>query len=350
MKKSLLISVATLLSLSLLIVSCGGSSTESGSKKATLDAVKERGKLLCGVSTGLGGFSAPDSTGAWQGIDVDVCRAIAAAVFGDAEQVEYIPLNTKERFTALQSGEIDVLSRNTTWTETRDSSLGLNFAGVNYYDGQGFLVKKSLKVKSALELDGVSVCLQAGTTTELSLADYFRFNKMKYKTVSFDTSDQTKKGFEEGRCEVLTSDASQLAALRIKLSDPDSTMVLPEVISKEPLGPVVQQGDDQWFNIVKWTLFALVNAEEMGVDSNNVDSLKGSADSNPGVKRLLGDEGDMGKNLGLEADFVHKIISQVGNYGEMFDRNVGANSPLKIPRGVNRLWTKGGIMYVPPFR
>ena len=255
-------------SLFFLLVTCGGQSgssdTDDGVATSTLDNVRERGSLLCGVSTGLPGFSAPDSDGNWTGLDVDICRAIAAAVLGDAEKVKYVPLTAKERFTALQSGEIDVLSRNTTWTEVRDTSLGLNFAGVNYYDGQGFLVKKNLNVKSAKELDGASVCIQAGTTTELNLADFFRFNELKYKSVTFDTSDQTQQGFEEGRCDVLTSDRSQLAALRIQLADPDSAEVLSDVISKEPLGPVVRQGDDNWFNIVKWSLFALVEAEEQG--------------------------------------------------------------------------------------
>ena len=320
----------------------------SGATAATLDDVKARGQLVCGVSTGLPGFSNPDDKNVWAGIDVDVCRAVAAAVLGDASKVKYTPLTAKERFTALQSGEIDLLSRNTTWTATRDTSLGLNFAGVNYYDGQGFMVTKKLGVKSALELDGAAVCIQAGTTTELNLADYFRLNKMKYSAVVFDTSDQTIKGFEAGRCDMLTSDQSQLYALRIKLADPNSAMVLPEVISKEPLGPVVRQGDDQWFNIVKWTMYALVNAEEMGVTSANVDQMKGS--DNPNVKRLLGTEGDAGPNMGLTADWAYQAVKQVGNYGEMFERNVGQGSPLKIGRGLNALWSQGGIQYAPPIR
>jgi general L-amino acid transport system substrate-binding protein len=317
-------------------------------KSATLDKVKGAGVLTCGVSVGLPGFSQPDSKNQWSGLDVDVCRAIAAAVLGDASKVKYIPLTAKERFTALQSGEIDVLSRNTTWTHTRDTSLGLNFAGVNYYDGQGFMVSKKLGVKSAKELDGAAVCIQAGTTTELNLADYFRFNKMKYKPVVFDTSDQTVKGFESGRCDVLTSDQSQLYALRIKLSKPGDAVVLPEVISKEPLGPVVKQGDDGWFNIVKWSLFALVNAEELGVTSKNVDKMLTS--SNPSIKRLLGVSGDAGPKLGLTKDWAAKIIKQVGNYGEAFERNVGKGSPLKIGRGLNALWNKGGLQYAPPVR
>ena len=264
----------------------------------TLDAVKKKGFVQCGVSTGLPGFSAADDKGSFTGIDVDVCRAVAAAVFGDAAKVKYTPLTAKERFTALQSGEIDMLSRNTTWTYTRDTSLGLNFAGVNYYDGQGFLVAKKLGVKSALEMDGASFCIQAGTTTELNLADYFRTNKMQYTPITFDTSDQTIKAFEAGRCDALTSDQSQLYALRIKLQDPNSAMVLPEVISKEPLGPVVRQGDDEWFNVVKWSLFAMVNAEELGITSANVDQMKASS-TDPNVRRLLGVEGVKGEWMGL---------------------------------------------------
>ena len=320
----------------------------TGASAATLDNVKARGQLICGVSTGLPGFSNPNDKNVWAGIDVDTCRAVAAAVFGDASKVKYTPLTAKERFTALQSGEIDMLSRNTTWTATRDTSLGINFAGVNYYDGQGFMVTKKLGVESALKLDGAAVCVQAGTTTELNLADYFRLNNMKYSAVVFDTSDQTIKGFEAGRCDMLTSDQSQLYALRIKLADPSSAVVLPEVISKEPLGPVVRQGDDQWFNIVKWALFAQVNAEEMGVTSQNVDEMKGS--NNPNVNRLLGADGKAGENLGLSGDWAYQIVKQVGNYGEMFERNVGTGSALKIDRGLNALWSQGGIQYAPPIR
>ncbi len=315
---------------------------------ATLDDVKSKGVLSCGVSTGLPGFSAPDANKNWNGIDVDVCRAIAAAVLGDAGKVKFTPLTAKERFTALQSGEIDVLARNTTWTHTRDTSLGLNFTGVHYYDGQGFLVTKSLGVKSAKELDGAAVCIQAGTTTELNLADYFRFNKMQYKAVVFDTSEQTLAGFEANRCDVLTSDQSQLYALRTKIKNAANTVVLPEVISKEPLGPVVRQGDDQWFNIVKWTLNAMINAEELGVSSKNVDAKK--SDKNPAVARLVIGTGDMGKKLGLDNDWAYRILKQVGNYAEIFERNVGSGSPLKISRGLNALWNQGGILYAPPIR
>lgn len=311
----------------------------------TLDSVKSKGFVQCGVSTGLPGFSNADASGNWKGLDVDVCRAVAAATLGDAGKVKYTPLTAKERFTALQSGEIDMLSRNTTWTLTRDASLGLNFAGVNYYDGQGFMVTKDLGVKSATELDGAAVCLQAGTTTELNLADYFREKGMKYKSVTYDTSDATIKGFEAGRCDMLTSDQSQLYALRIKLKNPDSAIVLPEVISKEPLGPVVRQGDDKWFNIVKWSLMAMVNAEEFGVTSKNVSKMKNS--SNPGIGRLMSGQGE---KLGINDDWAYNIIKQVGNYGEAFERNVGMSSPLKISRGLNALWSKGGLQYAPPVR
>jgi general L-amino acid transport system substrate-binding protein len=316
---------------------------------ATLDSVKKKGFVQCGVSTGLPGFSTADEKGNWAGLDVDVCRAVAAAVFGDASKVKYSPLTAKERFTALQSGEIDMLSRNTTWTLTRDSALGLNFAGVNYYDGQGFMVTKSLGVKSALELDGASFCIQAGTTTELNLADYFRANNMKYTPVTFDSSDETVKAFDTGRCDALTSDQSQLYALRIKLADPAGAMVLPEVISKEPLGPVTAQGDDAWYKIVRWSLFAMVNAEEAGITSQNVDKMAAES-KDPGIRRLLGLEGIKGSGLGLADDWAAKIIKQVGNYSESFERNVGMGSPLKIARGQNALWNKGGMQYAPPIR
>ncbi|WP_422138748.1 amino acid ABC transporter substrate-binding protein [Endozoicomonas sp. ALC020] len=314
----------------------------------TLETVLSKGYLSCGVNTGLPGFATPDEKGKWSGIDVDVCRGVAAAVLGDASKVKFIPLTAKERFTALQSGEIDMLSRNTTWTLTRDASLGLNFAGVSYYDGQGFLVKKELGVTSAKQLDGAAICIQSGTTTELNLADYFRTNGMKYQPVVFDTSDGTAKGFDSGRCDVLTSDQSQLYALRLRLSKPDQAVVLPEVISKEPLGPLVRQGDDQWFNIVKWSLFAMINAEELGLTSANIDKSKSSTD--PSVRRLLGIEGPKGKGMGLKDDWAYQVVKQVGNYGEVFERNIGASSPLKIERGLNAQWNQGGILYAPPFR
>ena len=315
---------------------------------ATLDDVKKKGQVSCGVNTGLPGFSAPDQNGKWTGLDVDVCRAVAAAVLGDANKVKYVPTTANERFTALQSGEIDILSRNTTWTESRDTTLGLSFVGVNYYDGQGFLVKKKQNVKAAKELDGAAVCVLAGTTTELNLADYFRANKMSYKPVVFDTTDKTTEGFETDRCDVLTSDASQLYSIRTKLKDPESAVVLPDIISKEPLGPAVRQNDKQWENVVKWSLFAMLDAEDLGVDSKNADEMKSS--NNPEIHRLLGTNGTFGANLSLDNDWALKIVKQVGNYGEAFERNVGAGSPLKIARGLNALWSKGGVMYAPPVR
>lgn len=316
---------------------------------ATLDAVKKKGFVQCGVSDGLPGFSYVDAQGKYLGIDVDVCRAVAAAVFGDADKVKYSPLTAKERFTALQSGEVDVLSRNTTWTSSRDAAMGLNFTGVTYYDGQGFLVNKSLGVSSAKELDGATVCIQAGTTTELNLSDYFRANNHTYTPITYDTSDESAKSLESGRCDVLTSDQSQLYAQRIKLAKPDDYVVLPEVISKEPLGPVVRQGDEEWFDIVRWTLFAMLNAEELGVDSKNVEQMAKAA-KNPDVARLLGAEGEYGKDLKLPRDWVVQIVKQVGNYGEVFERNIGSGSELKIERGLNALWNQGGVQYAPPVR
>ncbi|MEZ5578596.1 MAG: amino acid ABC transporter substrate-binding protein [Candidatus Competibacteraceae bacterium] len=333
---------ATLVTTVLLAVA---SSAHAGT---ALNAIKERGHIKCGVSDGLPGFSHTDEKGKFSGIDVDVCRAIAAAVFGDFTKVKFTPLTAKERFTALQTGEIDVLSRNSTWTSSRDSALGLNFTGVTYYDGQGFLVNKKLGVKSAKELDGATVCVQAGTTTELNLSDYFRAHKMKYTPITYDKSDESAKALEAGRCDVLTSDQSQLYAQRIKLAKPSDYVVLPEVISKEPLGPVVRHGDDDWFDIVKWTLFVMVDAEELGIDSKNVEEMKKS--TNPDIKRMLGVEGDKGKDFGLANDWMAVVIKQVGNYGEIFDRNVGKGSPLQIERGLNALWTQGGLQYAPPVR
>lgn len=312
----------------------------------TLSNVQAKGSLNCGVSTGLVGFSSTDSAGKWKGLDVDMCRAVAAATLGDANKVKFVPLTAKERFTALQSGEVDLLSRNTTWTVTRDASMGFNFAGVNYYDGQGFMVKKSLGVTSAKELDGATFCLQSGTTTELSLADYFKSNDMSYNSSLSETSAQSKKGFASGRCDALTSDQSQLYALRTTLKDPSSAIVLKDVISKEPLGPVVRQGDDRWFNIIKWSLNAMISAEEMGITSKNVnDTFK-----NPEASRLLGRTGKLHEYLGLDKEWGYNIISQVGNYAQSFDRNVGKDTPLNISRGLNALWTQGGILYSPPFR
>ena len=315
---------------------------------ATLDDVKAKGFVQCGVSQGLPGFSNPDEKGNWAGIDVDFCRAVAAAIFADPAKVKFTPLSAKERFTALQSGEIDVLSRNSTWTMSRDTSLGLNFAGVTYYDGQGFMVRKSLGIASALELSGASVCTQTGTTTELNIADYFRKNKMSYEIVAFEKNDEVIQAYDAGRCDVYSTDASGLFAERLKLTNPGDHMILPEIISKEPLGPVVRQGDDQWFNLVKWTLFAMINAEELEVSSKNVDEMKGS--ENPEVKRLLGVEGAFGEGIGLGNDWAYNIVKLVGNYGEVFDANVGPDTPLGISRGLNALWTKGGVQYAPPIR
>src|ERR1700682_5670810 len=324
-----------------------GFSTQAATAQ-TLKTVKDRGMLSCGVSQGLPGFSSPDDKGNWTGLDVDICRAIAAAIFNDPTKNKFVPLSAKDRFTALQSGEIDVLSRNTTWTLSRDTTLGANFTGVTYYDGQGFLVKKSLKVNSALELNSASVCVQTGTTTEQNLADYFKGNNMKYEVIAFSTADETVKAYESGRCDVFTSDVSQLYAERLKLANPADHAVLPEVISKEPLGPMVRHGDDQWFDLVKWVLFAMLNAEELGGSSKNVDeALKSNL---PEIKRLVGTEGAFGEQLGLTKDWVVRIVKHVGNYGESFDRNVGAGSKLGIARGLNQLWNKGGIQYAPPIR
>ena len=314
----------------------------------TLKTVKDRGMLSCGVSQGLPGFSTPDDKGNWTGLDVDICRAIAAAIFNDPAKIKFVPLSAKDRFTALQSGEIDVLSRNTTWTLSRDTSLGANFTGVTYYDGQGFLVKKSLKVNSALELNSASVCVQTGTTTEQNLADYFKGNNMKYEVIAFGTADETIKAYESGRCDVFTSDVSQLYAERLKLANAADHVVLPEVISKEPLGPMVRHGDDQWFDIVKWTLYAMVGAEELGVNQKNVDEMAKS--DKPELKRAMGTDGNLGEQLGLTKDWIIRIVKAVGNYGESFERNVGSGSKLGIARGLNNLWSKGGIQYAPPIR
>jgi general L-amino acid transport system substrate-binding protein len=315
----------------------------------TLDAIKNKGFVQCGVSTGLAGFSNPDDEGNWRGLDVDVCRAVAAALFGDAEAVKYTPLTATERFTALQSGEVDVLSRNTTWTLTRDTSLGLDFTGVTYYDGQGFMVPTDLGIQSALELDGASVCVQPGTTTELNLADYFRANNMSYEPVVIERLEEVRTAYDQGRCDVYTTDRSGLYAERTVLSNPDAHAILPEVISKEPLGPVVQQGDADWADIVRWTLYAMVEAEEYGVNMSNVDDMKATS-GNPVIRRLLGVEGDMGQNLGLSTDWAYNIIKQVGNYGEIFEENLGQGTPLKIERGLNALWNDGGLQYAMPVR
>jgi general L-amino acid transport system substrate-binding protein len=315
---------------------------------ATLDDVKAKGFVQCGVNTGLIGFSAPDDAGSWTGLDVDYCKAVAAAVFNDPTKVKYTPLTATERFTALQSGEVDMLSRNTTWTMARDTSLGLVFAGTSYYDGQGFMVRKSLGVASALELSGAAVCVQSGTTTELNLADFFKVNKMDYNPVVFEKLPEVNAAYDSGRCDAYTTDASGLYATRLTLTNPDDHVVLPEIISKEPLGPAVRQGDDQWFNVVKWVHFALLNAEELGVTQANVDEMK--AGENQDIRRLLGADGTFGEAIGLTNDWAANLIKAVGNYGEIFERNVGAGSKLGIARGLNALWTKGGIQYAPPVR
>ena len=315
---------------------------------ALLDTVKQRGVLNCGANGQLPGFGLPDAQGNWTGLDVDLCRAVAAAIFNDVGKVKFVPLTAKDRFTALQTGDVDVLIRNTTWTLLRDTQLGLNATGINYYDGQGFVVRKSLKVNSALELNDATVCVQQGTTTELNLADYFRANKMKLRSVTFATLDEAVRAYETDRCNAFTTDASGLYAVRLKLAKPDDHVVLPEIISKEPLGPFVRHGDDQWFDVVKWTLFAMLNAEELNVSKANVDEQMKS--ENPEIKRLLGTEDNFGERLGLSKDWVYRIVKLVGNYGEVFDRNVGQSSPLRIARGLNALWTKGGIQYAPPVR
>jgi len=314
----------------------------------TLQTVKDRGILNCGANGTLAGFGLPDAQGNWTGLDVDVCRAVAAAIFNDASKVKFVPLSAKDRFTALQSGEVDLLVRNTTWTLSRDTSLGLNFTGVDYYDGQGFMVHKALKVNSALELNGASVCVQQGTTTELNLADFFRAHNMQLKSVTFATANEAVKAYDAGRCDAYTSDASGLYAERLRLSNPNDHIVLPEIISKEPLGPAVRHGDDQWFDIVKWVLFAMLNAEELNITQNNVDEMVKSG--NPEIRRFVGTEGNYGEQLGLTKDWAVRIIKLVGNYGESFERNVGQGSPLKIDRGLNKLWSKGGIQYAPPIR
>jgi general L-amino acid transport system substrate-binding protein len=320
----------------------------AASSAQTLKKVQDRGALMCGVSQGLPGFSNPDDKGNWTGFDVDVCRAIAAAVFNDATKVKFLPLSAKDRFIALQSGDIDVLARNSTWTSSRDSSQGITFTAVNYYDGQGFMVRKSLKVNSALELNGASICAQTGTTSELNLADYFRANNMKYEITAFVTADETVKAYEAGRCDAFSTDVSQLYAEKLKLSNPADHVILPEIISKEPLAPAVRRGDDQWLSVVKWVQFAMLDAEELGVSSKTVDEALKSPQ--PEIKRLMGTEGVYGEQLGLTKDWVVRIVKLVGNYGEVFDRNVGTGSKLGITRGLNRLWTKGGIQYAPPIR
>ncbi|SDR44082.1 amino acid ABC transporter substrate-binding protein, PAAT family [Rhizobiales bacterium GAS191] len=332
-----------------LIAACLGITlSSSGGHAQTLAQVKQRGQLICGSNTGQPGFALPDPQGKWIGLDVDYCRAIAAAVLGDATKVKFLPLDATSRFESLKSGAVDVLVRNTTWTLSRDSSQGLDFAATNFYDGQGFLVRKKMNIKSVRELDGASICVGQGTTTELNLADYFRTNNMKYEVVAFKTVDEVVNAYENGRCDAMTDDASGLAGSRVKLAVPDDHIILPEIISKEPLASSVRKGDSQWATIVRWVHYAMLDAEENGITSKNVDEMMKS--TNPEVKRMLGVEGKFGEGLGISNDWVVNIVKQVGNYGEVFDRNVGAGSPLKLPRGLNNLWTKGGLQYGPPIR
>ena len=316
----------------------------------TLDAIKARGQLVCGVNPSLPGFSAADSQGNWAGMDVDVCKAIAAAVLNDATKIKWVPLNAAKRFAALQSGEVDVLSRNTTWTLTRDASLGLFFTGTTYYDGQGFMVTKKSKITSAKQLKGATVCVQSGTTTEKNLTDFSKAAGLALKSVVFETQEATNKAYFSGRCQAYTTDASGLASVRNKeAGNPEDHVILPELISKEPLGPAVRRGDDEFYTIVKWVVFALIEAEEYGITQENVDAMRAKS-TDPVVQRILGTSEDTGKLLGLDKDWVYRPIKAVGNYGEIFDRNVGPKSALKLPRGANNLWSKGGFMYAPPVR
>jgi len=331
-----------------LSLAAGATFLAASAAAGTLDDVKEKGYLDCGINTGLIGFAAPDDEGNWSGFDVDMCRAVAVAVFGDPEEVNSPPTTAKSRFPTLASGEIDLLSRNTTWTFSRDVNLGFEFAGVNYYDGQGFMIRKDLGVKSARELGGASVCIQSGTTTELNLADYFARHDMSFEPIVVETANEARPAYEAGRCDVYTTDASGLASVRAQLDDPSDHVILPEIISKEPLGPVVRHGDHQWGDVVRWTLNAMIIAEELGVTSENVDQMKDSP--NPEVQRLLGVSGEYGEMLGLSKDWGYNVIKSVGNYGESFERHIGPNTEVGLERGLNALWTKGGILYAPPFR
>lgn len=331
-----------------LIMAVAMLATGTAAEAGTFDTVRERGKLRCGVSQGVLGFSAPDENGVWSGFDIDFCRAVAAATLGNPDKVAYVPLSTKDRFTALQSGEVDLLSRQTTWTRSRDTDLGISFAGISYYDGQAFMIDKDVGVESVKEISGASVCTETGTTTEQNMADYFSANDIEYQVIAFEKPDQTVQAFNTGRCDVYSSDASALYAQRLTLNNPDRFVVLPEVISKEPLGPAVRQGDEQWFKIVRWTLFALIEGEEMGVTRKNAASLieNGTASQ----KRFLGAGSGASKAMGLDPDWTYRVISAVGNYGEIFERHLGKESPLKIDRGLNRVWSDGGLMYAPPAR
>lgn len=315
---------------------------------STMNQVRRRGHVLCGVSTGISGFSMPDAQGQWQGLDVDICRAVAAAVLGDAERVQYVPLTAAGRFMSLKSKEVDLLARNTTWTITRDTAIGLAVAGINYYDGQSFMLKAKHELSDPLDLAGQRICVQRGTTSELNLGDYFRRHDLSIQPVLFDTSEQALAGLVTGRCLAITSDRSQLYGQRSLLANPQQYQILEKLISKEPLGPVVRYDDSHWFNVVKWSLFAMINAEELGITHENWQQMR--QDSNPEIRRLLGTEGPLGDYLGLSSDWASNIIAQVGNYGESYERNLGPDSAVAIPRGLNRLWYQGGILYAPPFR
>jgi len=328
------------------VISAASFGIATAASAGTLDNVKQKGQVVCGANPGTAGFGVPDQQGNWTGLDVEYCRAIAAAIFNDPTKAKFVPLSSKDRFTALASGEVDVLIRNSTWTMSRETTLGIIWAGINYYDGQGFIVNNKLGVKSAKELNGATICVQQGTTTELNVADYFRANKMEYKVVTFGTSEEALKAYDSGRCDSYTTDRSGLAADRLSMTKPDDHTILPEIISKEPLGPVVRQGDDQWLNLVKWVHNALLISEELGVTKANVDEMMKS--ENPEIKRLLGVEGKFGESLGLSNAWVVQIVKALGNYGEVFDRNVGPSSPLKLVRGSNALWNQGGLQYAPP--
>ncbi len=343
MKKSVLLGTIAVAGLA------SGAAYADGHSSGTLAEVQERGTLNCGVSTGLTGFAAPNAEGEWEGFDVAVCRAVAVAVLGDASAVEFVPTTGQTRFTALASGEVDVLARNTTWTFSRDVDLAFEFIGVNYYDGQGFMVPRDLGVSSALELDGATVCIQTGTTTELNLADFFSSNNMSYEPVPIETNAEAQQQYLAGACDVYTTDASGLAATRATFEDPSAHVVLPEIISKEPLGPLVRHGDHEWGDIVRWTLNALISAEELGITSANVGELLGGTE-NPEINRILGTEGELGSMLGLEADWAANVLAAVGNYGEIFEGNIGESTPIGLARGLNAQWTDGGLLYSPPFR
>jgi len=335
---------------SLLLGAVAAAGLVAGAASAgTLDDVKERGKLNCGISTGLVGFASQDANGEWQGFDVAVCQAVAAAVFGDPKAVEFTPVTNKVRFEVLNSGEIDMLSRNTTWTFSRDVDLKLDFLGVNYYDGQGFMIPTELGVSSAKELDGATVCIQQGTTTELNLADYFRVNNISYEPVPITTASEAQQQYLAGACDVYTTDASGLAATRAAFEDPSAHVILPEIISKEPLGPLVRHGDDEWGDVVRWSLNALIAAEELDITSANIDELAAGTD-NPEINRLLGSEGTLGEMLGLAADWAAAAIKANGNYGEIFEKYIGETTPIGLARGLNAQWTDGGLLYAPPFR